>query len=109
MLWMLLFAPRRRKAQRGELAMEAIACANVNAGDGTPRDEWGGDMIKRLFGGRGASGKARGSGRMGGTRPGAGPGGECVCPRCGHRITHQIAHPCNHIRCPQCGSFMARA
>lgn len=45
-------------------------------------------------------------GRMGGY--GLGPGGECICPRCGYRIPHTTAIPCFQIRCPQCGSFMTR-
>lgn len=45
-------------------------------------------------------------GRMGGY--GLGPGGECVCPRCGYRIPHIRGSPCFQIRCPQCGSFMTR-
>jgi PHP family Zn ribbon phosphoesterase len=57
---------------------------------------------------RGSSG-GQGRGRMGGTQPGAGPDGECVCPQCGHRMAHQVAQPCYKIKCPQCGSAMRRA
>jgi len=45
-------------------------------------------------------------GRMGGR--GLGPGGECVCPKCEHRVPHQRGVPCFQRKCPKCGSFMAR-
>jgi hypothetical protein len=50
-----------------------------------------------------------GGGRMRGTRPGAGPGGDCLCPNCGARAPHQVGVPCNAISCPQCGTKMVRA
>lgn len=55
------------------------------------------------------SGLGWGAGRMGGNRPGAGPGGECVCPNCGHRLPHQAGIPCNSVNCPKCGANMVRA
>ncbi len=51
-------------------------------------------------------GQGAGRGRMGGRS--AGLGGECVCPNCGHRITHQRGTPCSQIRCPNCGAMMTR-
>ena len=57
---------------------------------------------RRLFGGGGR-------GRLGGTKPGAGPGGECVCPKCGQRVTHGVGQPCYGISCPKCGTKMVRA
>lgn len=54
--------------------------------------------------GRGAGGGARG--RMGGQ--GLGPGGDCVCPSCGHRAAHQRGVPCNKMKCPKCGKLMTR-
>jgi len=47
-------------------------------------------------------------GRMGGTRPGAGPGGNCVCPRCGTKVPHQKGTPCYNLNCPKCGTKMVR-
>jgi hypothetical protein len=62
-------------------------------------------------GGRGTGsrrGQVGGAGRMGGTRAGAGPGGYCVCPACGHRVVHQVGQPCFRVNCPKCGTRMAR-
>ncbi len=49
----------------------------------------------------------RGS-RMGGTRPGAGPGGHCVCPSCGEKVPHKQGTPCYNISCPKCGAKIVR-
>ena len=70
-------------------------------------------MFQRLFGrGRGAGGGrgqgGGGRGRMGGTKPGAGPAGYCVCPNCGHKVPHQVGQPCYNMSCPKCGTKMAR-
>ena len=62
-------------------------------------------MFNRLFR-RGGGGRG---GRMGGNKPGAGPGGECVCPQCGHRRPHRIGVPCNTIKCDKCGTLMLRS
>jgi len=45
-------------------------------------------------------------GRMGGTA--LGPGGYCVCPKCGHREAHVVGVPCYKKSCPQCGAKMVR-
>ncbi len=58
--------------------------------------------------GRGAGmGRGMGRGRMGGF--GLGPGGECVCPKCGFRVPHQRGIPCFQHKCPKCGTPMVRA
>ena len=49
-----------------------------------------------------------GRGRMGGPKA-AGPGGKCVCPKCGYTLTHTRAEPCNKVSCPKCATKMARA
>ena len=53
-------------------------------------------------------GRGRGRGRMGGTRPGSGPDGNCVCPTCGTVVAHQVGTPCFEIACPKCGANMIR-
>jgi len=58
-------------------------------------------------GGGGGRGQGRGPGRMGGSKA-AGPGGDCVCPSCGHRAKHQVGQPCYEVKCPKCGATMAR-
>lgn len=55
-------------------------------------------------GGRGGGGR----GRMGGPLAG-GPGGECVCPKCGQKAPHTTGRPCADMTCPKCGTPMRRA
>ncbi len=57
--------------------------------------------------GRGAC-SGRGHGRMGGDKPGSGPGGDCVCPSCGAKATHTRGLPCATRKCPKCGARMTR-
>jgi len=49
-----------------------------------------------------------GRGRNAGTKPGAGTGGTCVCPECGHEVPHETGKMCTDIKCPECGAQMAR-
>jgi hypothetical protein len=58
--------------------------------------------------GRGAGTGGSRRGRMGGTRAGAGPAGECVCPKCGTVATHEVGIPCYKKNCPKCGAKMVR-
>lgn len=63
--------------------------------------------------GRG-SGRGGGAGRGRGQGPGrmsemaAGPGGDCVCPACGHREPHVAGQTCTEKQCPKCGVRMIR-
>ena len=52
--------------------------------------------------GRGRGGQGRGGGVS------AGPGGSCVCPKCGERATHQLGSPCHEQKCKKCGTAMIR-
>lgn len=49
--------------------------------------------------------KATGAG--GGTQQ-AGPGGQCVCPKCGEKVEHEQAKACKSMKCPKCGTEMQR-
>ena len=37
-----------------------------------------------------------------------GPGGYCVCAKCGKKITHERGVKCTTIKCPDCGKPMIR-
>jgi uncharacterized protein len=72
-------------------------------------------MFNRLLRGSGRRGRGQGDGpqgarggRGGGTKPGSGPGGECVCPSCGYKALHQAGQRCLDISCPKCGTRMVR-
>jgi len=58
------------------------------------------------------SGGGQGSGRGGGkgrNKGGAfGPGGYCVCAKCGEKVPHQQGVKCTTIKCPNCGQTMVR-
>jgi len=60
-------------------------------------------------GGMGA-GQTRGQGRGlgGGAKPGSGPSGLCICPKCGYKVTHQVGQRCMDLVCPTCGVKMTR-
>lgn len=66
-------------------------------------------MFGRGRGARGGGGRGAGrggAGRMGGSA--AGPGGNCVCPNCGHKQPHVVGQPCVEQNCPKCGTRMIR-
>jgi len=39
---------------------------------------------------------------------GRGPGGYCVCPKCGYRVEHQPGIPCSSLICPNCKIHLKR-
>lgn len=49
-----------------------------------------------------------GGGRGRGGDFAAGPGGTCVCPKCGEKTTHKLGVPCYKQQCPKCGTAMTR-
>ncbi len=56
--------------------------------------------------GRGSgSGQPR-KGQRGGR--GSGPGGHCLCPKCGATAPHTRGIPCTQVACPKCGELMTR-
>jgi len=48
----------------------------------------------------------RGGGRMGGSA--AGPGGNCICSKCGYKEPQVRGQPCMNKKCPKCGNLMTR-
>ena len=52
-------------------------------------------------------GRGRGRGKMDGPYA-VGPGGNCICPKCGHKEPHIAGQPCNHKMCSKCGTQMTR-
>lgn len=57
------------------------------------------------------SGIGQGQGKGIGRGKGRGRAGYpiiCVCPNCGKEISHRPGIPCNSVKCPQCGTVMAR-
>jgi hypothetical protein len=87
---------KRGKSNRVQLRKEA---REMPRGDGTGPAGGGPGTGRGL-------GRGGGRGRMGGR--GLGTGGECVCPNCGHRVSHQRGTPCYQLRCPKCGTPMTR-
>jgi len=71
-------------------------------------------MFKRLLrGSRRQDGSGRGSGQGGrgqggGNKPGSGPNGYCVCPKCGHKESHTTGQRCQDRACSKCGTKMIR-
>lgn len=57
-------------------------------------------------------GSGQGMGPAGGrgrNRGGAfGPGGYCVCSKCGDKVPHQQGIKCTTVKCPNCGHPMVR-
>jgi len=37
-----------------------------------------------------------------------GPGGHCICTKCGTKIPHQQGVKCTTLKCPECGKTMIR-
>ena len=85
---------------------------------GTGRGQ-GGGAGQGQGGGRGQGtgrgeglGEGRGLGRGGGQGRnqggGYGPGGDCVCAKCGEKVSHEQGTKCTSLKCPACGHTMVR-
>lgn len=67
-------------------------------------------MNKSARSGNASFDKQYGSGGRKGRNKGGsfGPGGYCVCAKCGEKIPHQQGIKCTTIKCPKCGKPMIR-
>jgi hypothetical protein len=55
------------------------------------------------------SDRRSGQGRGGKNKGGAfGPGGYCVCAKCGTKVPHERGVKCTTLKCPDCGKTMIR-
>lgn len=101
---------RYRAAGWGKHVYGQERSANMPGGQGKGRGQGQGQGQGQ---GRGqGQGQGQGPGRGGGRgRQGgmaAGPGGSCVCPKCGAKKEHERGIPCAQIKCPDCGQPMVR-
>ena len=39
---------------------------------------------------------------------GLGPGGYCVCLKCGYKLEHKSGVPCSSLKCPKCNAMLVR-
>ena len=70
-------------------------------------------MLNRIFKdnggmGRGGGGQGKGRGKGGGNKPGSGPSGACICPKCSYKVEHRASERCIDQVCPKCGSQLVR-
>jgi len=69
-------------------------------------------MFNRIFRGsrgqRQGAGQGLGRGQGQGDKPGSGPVGNCVCPKCGYKKSHMTGERCIDLICPKCGTKMTR-
>jgi hypothetical protein len=58
---------------------------------------------------RGQGSGTAGGGGQGRNKGGAyGPGGFCICTKCGTKVQHQRGIKCTKVKCPECGHVMIR-
>lgn len=67
-----------------------------------------GGLFRNRFGRGQGRGTGKGRGKAGGNKLGSGPGGICVCPKCGHKEPHEAGQRCIDQLCPKCGTKMLR-
>jgi predicted DNA-binding protein (UPF0251 family) len=126
------FKPRgitMRELEENALTIEELEAVRLKDMEGMDQDECAGEMhvsrptfhrilasARKKIANSLVSGKALrigggdymvGRGLKGGK--GLGPGGECLCPKCGHKIPHERGVPCYEQECPKCGTEMTRS
>jgi len=70
-----------------------------------------GGSYKMVTRGRGLGrgfGRGGGQGLRRGRAFGPGPGGTCVCQKCGYEMPKRTGMPCLNQKCPKCGNLMIR-
>jgi len=67
------------------------------------------DLVSKIAEGRGFGWQRRGKFKDTIKKAqGKGPGGYCVCPKCGYKIEHEKGVPCSKIKCPNCKISLTR-
>ncbi len=64
--------------------------------------------VRRYKGGGKCAAGLEGGGSGSGRKATGGPGGRCICPKCGKSVVHERGIPCSRLRCPECSTAMAR-
>jgi len=93
-----------RKIERLEYVAIQIESHDLTSGYFKPLESATGLRVGRGFGWQR---KGRFKGKIEKAR-GLGPGGFCICERCGYKIEHKRGTPCSTLKCPKCGISMTR-
>ncbi len=92
------------KIERLEYVAIQIESHDLTSGYFKPLESATGLRLGRGFGWQR---KGRFKNKVKGAR-GLGPGGYCVCPKCGYKIMHKRGIPCSTLKCPKCGLLLKR-
>ena len=92
------------KIERLEYVAIQIESHNAEVGYFKPLESATGLRLGRGFGWQR---KGRFKDKIEGAR-GLGPGGYCICERCGYKIMHKRGIPCSTLKCPKCNLPLTR-
>lgn len=101
----VLEAYREHKLDQPHFRLPGCRCGR-RFGEEERRSSMTGRAGRGVRQGQGKKRAPGGGGRMGGVS--AGPGGECICPKCGTLAPHERGTPCTQVVCPSCGCQMTR-